>query len=102
MNEQQTRERMEEAMRKIEDFYFGEEEDTGEQLFNNFAEKYAEQFAGFTKNVQQQEHKLEHTIAYQEFQQIFETKLDEIVSSCGLSVNVFFEQLQQDAQTDED
>ena len=41
MNEDQVRERMEEAMRKIEDFYFGEEEDTGEQLFNTFAATHA-------------------------------------------------------------
>ena len=47
MSESEIRSKMEEAMRQIEDFYFGDEENTGEQLFNNFAQNHAEHFVGY-------------------------------------------------------
>jgi len=33
-----------EVMEKLEEFYFGDDPDAGEQLFNRFAEKYAHLF----------------------------------------------------------
>ena len=36
--------KVDEIMDKIEEFYFGEDENSGEQIFNNFAEKYASLF----------------------------------------------------------
>ncbi len=36
--------KVDEVMQKIEDFYFDEGEDSGEQVFNRFAEKYAHLF----------------------------------------------------------
>jgi hypothetical protein len=33
-----------EVMEKIEDFYFGEGEDSGEAIFNRFAEKHSHLF----------------------------------------------------------
>ena len=32
------------VMEKVEEFYMGNEDDSGEALFNNFAEKHAEKF----------------------------------------------------------
>ena len=52
--------------------------------------------------VTETENKLEHTIAYQEFQNIFETKLEELISSEGLTVVQFFTELQSQAKDDED
>ena len=37
-------EKLEEVMQKIEEFYFGDGEDSGEQIFNRFAEKHAHLF----------------------------------------------------------
>jgi hypothetical protein len=94
-------ERMERAMRKIEDFYFGEDENTGEQMFNSFAQKYSHLFSSDMRATEG-ENKLEHTLAYQEFQSLFESKLDELVCSEGLSVDEFFKLLQSQSREDED
>ena len=51
-------EKLEEVMQQIEEFYFGDGEDSGEQIFNRFAEKHAHLFTeGF--NAQDGENKLE-------------------------------------------
>jgi hypothetical protein len=96
MSEAEVRGKMEDAMREIEDFYFGEEEDAGEQMFNKFAATHAAKFVGFN-SVYEDEHTLEQTTAYQQFQTLFEAKLEEIVARNGLTVPVFFEQLKKDA-----
>jgi hypothetical protein len=90
MSEIEVRTKMEQAMTAIEEFYFGDEEDAGETMFNNFAKVHAHHFAGYS-SVYQDEHKLEHTAAYQQFQTLFENKLEEIVSQHDISVSVFFE-----------
>ena len=92
---------MERAMRKIEDFYFGDDENTGEQIFNSFASKHASLFSS-EMVVTECENKLEHTLAYQEFQSLFDTKLDELIRSENLTVEEFFKELQSQAKDDED
>jgi len=92
---------MERAMRKIEDFYFGDEEGTGEHMFNNFAQKHAHHFKPHMR-VTEEENKLEHTLAYQEFQKIFEGKLEELVQSENLSVEEFYTELRKHSKEDED
>ena len=37
-------EKLEEVMNQIEEFYFGDGEDSGEHIFNRFAEKHAHLF----------------------------------------------------------
>ncbi|OMJ96179.1 hypothetical protein SteCoe_362 [Stentor coeruleus] len=93
--------KMERAMRKIEDFYFGDEDNTGEQMFNTFAKKYSNLFTADMK-VTETENKIEHTLAYQEFQHLFESKLDDLVCSEGLTVEEFFKLLQSQSKDDED
>lgn len=92
---------MERAMRRIEDFYFGDDEAAGERLFNRFAEQHAHHFAADV-SAESGENKLEYTTAYQEFVQLFESKLEEIISQEGLSVERFFQQIKKDAAQDED
>lgn len=36
--------KVQEVMQKVEDFYFSDGPDSGEQIFNNFAEKHAHLF----------------------------------------------------------
>lgn len=36
--------KLKEVMEKVEAFYFGDEEDSGEEIFNKFAAKYAHLF----------------------------------------------------------
>lgn len=88
-------------MRKIEDFYFGDSDNSGEQIFNNFAQTRAHLFTADMKATES-ENKLKHTLAYQEFQSLFETKLDDLISSEGLTVDDFFRLLQTQANEDED
>lgn len=93
--------RMERAMSRIEDFYFDEDENGGEQLFKKFAERHLMHFHARI-NLYQEENKLEYTLAFQDFQNTFENKLEEIIISEGLTVSRFFELLKQHAGTDED
>ncbi|CAG9310573.1 unnamed protein product [Blepharisma stoltei] len=94
-------ERIERTMRKIEDFYFGDEGDSGEQMLSSFAEKYSHLFNRHMRATEV-ENRLEHTLAYQEFQNIFEAKLDELVSSEGWTVDQFFSELKGRVEEDED
>ena len=101
MDEGEVRGRMERAMRRIEDFYFGDDEEAGERMFNKFAAKHAVHFAPGVA-AEGGENKLEYTVAYQEFAQVFESKLEELITSEGLDVQQFFEQLKKDSKDDED
>jgi len=101
MDEAVVRSRMEHAMRRIEDFYFGDEEEAGERMFNKFAAKHAQYFAPGV-SAEDGENKLEYTVAFQEFSQMFESKLEELITQEGLTVQAFFEQLKKDSGDDED
>ncbi len=68
-------EKVQEAMQKIEAFYFDEGEDSGEQIFNRFAEKHAHLFEDKFK-AGEAENKLEYTQVFKEFQELFESKIE--------------------------
>ncbi len=53
-------------MEKVEEFYFGDEDDFGEAIFNKLAEKHAYLFNEGCDAVGK-ENKLEHTHLYEEF-----------------------------------
>ena len=93
--------KMQEVMEKVESFYFDEGEDSGEQMFNRFAEKYA---AIFEKDCDAttMENKLEYTEAYNEYQKLFEKKIEEIIESCGMQADEFVKILQEKSKDDED
>lgn len=101
MEEGEVRSRMERAMRRIEDFYFGDDEAAGERMFSRFAGKHARHFAPGVA-AEEGENKLEYTTAYQEFVQLYESKLEELIVAEGLTVERFFEQVRKDAKQDED
>ena len=92
---------MERAMRRIEDFYFGDDEAAGERMFSRFAGKHARHFAPGVA-AEEGENKLEYTTAYEEFVQLYEGKLEEFIGAEGLTVERFFEQVKKDAKQDED
>lgn len=94
-------ERMERAMKRIEDFYFSDDPEAGEQLFMRFAVKHSHHFRP-GMSAFGEENKLEHTQAYQEFQVLFERKLEELVTAEGLSVNEFFNLVKDASRHDED
>ena len=50
--------KIEKVMRKIEEFYFDEGEDSGEEIFNRFAEQHAHKFKEGC-NANEDENKLE-------------------------------------------
>lgn len=88
-------------MKRIEDFYFSDDPEAGEQLFMRFAVKHSHHFRP-GMNPFGEENKLEHTQAYQEFQALFERKLEELVTAEGLSVNEFFNLVKDASRSDED
>jgi hypothetical protein len=67
--------KLETIMDQVEDFYFGDQEDSGQAMFARFAEKHAQLFADDC-DAEASENKLEYTVVYQEFQQIFEKKIE--------------------------
>ncbi|CAI2380264.1 unnamed protein product [Moneuplotes crassus] len=89
------------AMDAISDFYFGESEDSGEQMFKKFANKHKELF-DVTEGTDMEEHKLEFTDVYKEFQTLFETKIEELVEKSGASSEEFVEALKARSKTDEE
>lgn len=68
-------EKLSQVMEKIEEFYFSDGEESGEAVFNKFAAKYAELFTDSSDAIEQ-ENKLEHTQAYQAYQELFESKIE--------------------------
>jgi hypothetical protein len=67
--------KLEEIMDHIENFYFGDDENSGEAMFAKFAEKHAHMFDDECDSLNS-EHKLEYTAVYEEFQQLFEQKIE--------------------------
>ena len=67
--------KLETIMDQVEDFYFGDQEDSGQAMFARFAEKHAHLFSDDC-DAEASENKLEYTVVYQEFQQIFEKKIE--------------------------
>lgn len=59
-------EKLEQIMDAVEEFYFGDSENSGEQLFMKFASKHAHLFDEDCDAVAT-ENKLEYTTVYQEF-----------------------------------
>ena len=52
----------------ISDFYFGDTEDCGEELFKRFAGIHRDKFLRTQEEMLLDEHKLEYTEVYNEFQ----------------------------------
>lgn len=92
---------MSSAMTRIEAFYFEDSEESGETLFNRFAAKHAHLFHA-ASSAEGEENKLEHTAAYRDFVQLFEVKIEAIITEEGLDVLTFFNQMKKDAEEDED
>ena len=79
----------------------GNEEDSGEALFNKFAEQYASTFdVSEDQNLTEVEGKLEWTEIHKEYQQIFESKIENIIIESGVSVQDFFRALQSEKDDD--
>ena len=88
-------------MENVEEFYMGNEEDSGEALFNKFAEQHASKFdIKEEENLMDVEGKLEWTAIHKEYQNMFESKIESIITNCGVSVQDFFKALQQEKDED--
>ncbi|CDW78852.1 UNKNOWN [Stylonychia lemnae] len=83
--------KLQEVMGRIEDFYFSDEEDSGEAIFNRFAEKHAHLFeAGFEAKATENKLDLRAKLIL------------ELIKDSGVSVEQFFEILKQKSETDEE
>jgi hypothetical protein len=74
--------KLEEIMDHVEDFYFGDDENSGQTMFAKFAEKHAHLFTDDC-DASSTENKLEYTAVYQEFQELFEKKVEGNISAIG-------------------
>ena len=80
-----TAEIVQRVISKVEEFYMGDSENSGEQIFNRFAEKHYQLFDG---DFEQEgvEQKLEYTVAFNEYQQLFESHIEKIITDCDVSI----------------
>ena len=101
MAEETQQELVERVMNKIEEFYFGDSEQSGEALFNEFAKKHETLFEG-DDDGDMKEQKLEYTQVYNEFVKLFEELIEKLITDCGVDVGKFFEALKTIVDTDPD
>ena len=73
------------VMEKVEQFYMGEGDQNGEQIFNEFAVKHAHHFEGDFQE-DDQEQKLEYTQVFNEYQQLFEGHIERMIQECDVSI----------------
>ena len=88
-------------MGNMEEFWMSDAEDGGEAIFNKFAEKYADKFTGDYASPDQNDNSLEYTTIHKEYQTLFESKMEEIITSSGFSVEQFYKALAE-SQTSEE
>ena len=93
--------KLQKAMDIITDFYFGDSEDSGEAMFMNFANKHKDLF-NVTEGIDMEEHKLEFTEVYTEFQKLFESKIEELIGQAGISEAEFIDAIKKKSETDEE
>ena len=72
-------------MAKVEAFYMGEDEQSGEKIFNAFAAKHAALFEG-EFHEDDQEQKLEYTEVFNEYQKLFEGHIERMIQECDVSI----------------
>ena len=94
-------EKMQKAMDTIQDFYFGDSEDCGEVMFKKFAEKHSKTFKK-GKDQPPDEHKLEYTQVYNEFQDVFEKKIEELIEKAECSQEEFVSAITEKSKSDQE
>ena len=89
------------VMEKIQEFYMNDAEDegpSGEKIFNDFAVKHKDLFSGSFS--EESEQKLEYTVAFKEYQGIFEKQIEKIITECDVSIQDFFSALKEEQEND--
>lgn len=83
---------LDETIKSLEEFFFGEGPNNGESLFINFAKKNKNKFkqANISKST---ENNFEFTELHKEFQKIYEKKIEEIINKNNMSVEGFYNNL---------
>ena len=83
---------LDETIKSLEEFFFGEGPNNGESLFINFAKKNKNKFkqANISKST---ENNFEFTELHKEFQKIYEKKIEEIINKNNMSVEGFYNYL---------
>jgi hypothetical protein len=80
------------AIKFVEDYYLGDGEECGERLFIDFAKKNKKVFLDAKIN-NSTENNFIFTELYNQFQGIYEAKLEQIILESGLSTDDFYEGL---------
>ena len=93
-------EQVQQIMNDIEMFYFSDGDDSGEAIFNRFAEKHHESFEEGC-DATQMENKLEYTQIYKEYQDLFESKIEEIIKRAAVDPEEFLKMMNEKSKTDE-
>jgi hypothetical protein len=87
-------EKLSNAIQKIEDYYFGEGPESGEQLFITFAKNNKQKFLEFKLN-NSTENNFAFTELHNKFQIIYENKLEQLILASDLTVDEFYDLLKQ-------
>ena len=80
---------LEDTISSLEEYFFGEGPNNGENLFINFAKNNKERFkkANISNST---ENNFEFTELHKEFQKIYEKKIEEIINKNKMSVEGFY------------
>jgi hypothetical protein len=85
-------EKLNEAIVELENYFLGEGGECGEKLFVDFAKTNKQKFLSAKIN-QSTENNFEFTELYQDFQIIYENKLESIILKSGLTIDEFYDLL---------
>mmetsp|Transcript_33894 Transcript_33894/g.44708 ORF Transcript_33894/g.44708 Transcript_33894/m.44708 type:complete len:156 (+) Transcript_33894:138-605(+) len=80
---------------KVQNFFYEDEE------FAHIFEKFVEENA-HTIDLESEENKLEYTELYEEYQKLFESTLEDFITSQGSSVMEFYKEIREAADQDMD
>lgn len=86
---------LEDAIKSIEDYFFGTGEDCGEKLFMNFAKEHKEAFSKAKLSGSTENNFEFYTDLFEKFQVIYEKKLEELIAKNKMTVEEFYEALQK-------
>ena len=91
---------LDEAIETIEAYLFGKGEERGEKLFLDFAKENKKHFinAGLSRST---ENNFKFSELFEKFQGIYEKKLEELISSKGITTEQFYNGLSRRCEEDD-
>ena len=94
-------EQIETVMQALQFYWMSDEENCGEAVFNKWAEKHHMAFEDGFEFTEDNEGKLEYTVAHQDFVKLFENEIGQVIEKTGVDTPTFLEALKKDLDNEE-